>query len=133
IAAVKFAPFRKSERANATEAYEQEEDAAPRPVATARLCGESSGSKRRSSRLETTAWTTPDSANPRMSAHRTSHVMPRAKLAARHSSCPTATAPTIGLQRVFANRWTAAKSSAVFVSASLLSPAARASATQWVT
>jgi hypothetical protein len=46
IAAVKSAPLRKSERASATEAYEHEDDAAPRPVAAASDRAESSGSRR---------------------------------------------------------------------------------------
>lgn len=37
MAAVKFAPLRKRERASATAAYEHDEDAAPRPVATVRV------------------------------------------------------------------------------------------------
>src|SRR5439155_10709324 len=92
IAAVKSAPLRNSERASATAAYEQEDEAAPRPDATASVFGESSGSRRRISRFETTACTAPESAKPRISAHNTSQVMPKAKLSARHSSCPIATA-----------------------------------------
>nr|WP_261574623.1 hypothetical protein [Frankia gtarii] len=46
IAAVKFAPLRNSERADATAAYEQELDAAPSPAAVARLRGRSSGRSR---------------------------------------------------------------------------------------
>ena len=46
VAAVKFAPLRKSDRASATAAYEQDDDAAPSPVAISRLRGESSGSNR---------------------------------------------------------------------------------------
>ena len=39
IAAVKFAPLRNSDRASATAAYEHDEEAAPRPVATAKRLG----------------------------------------------------------------------------------------------
>ena len=39
IAAVKFAPLRNSDRANATAAYEHDEDAAPSPAAIARVRG----------------------------------------------------------------------------------------------
>ena len=56
--------------------------AAPRPVATASVRGESSGSSRRISCLLTTACTAADSANPRISAHRTCQVIPKAKLSA---------------------------------------------------
>ena len=55
IAAVKFAPFRKIDRASATAAYEHEEDVAPSPVATASERGESSGISRVISDLDTTA------------------------------------------------------------------------------
>src|SRR6266581_1889577 len=92
IAAVKSAPLRKSERARATDAYEHDEEAAPRPDAIASVFGESSGIRRRISRFETTAWTAAESAKPRISAHSTSQVMPKAKLSASQSSCPTATA-----------------------------------------
>src|SRR6266496_2262011 len=94
IAAVKSAPFRNSDRARATEAYEHDEEAAPRPDATASVFGESSGNSRRISRFETTACTAPESAKPRIRAQRTSQVIPKAKLSARHSSCPMATAMT---------------------------------------
>src|SRR5205823_4156257 len=96
IAAVKSAPLRKSERASATDAYEQDDDAAPRPEAIASVFGESSGRSRRISRFDTTACTAADSAKPRISAHSTSQVIPKAKLSARHSSCPTATARIMG-------------------------------------
>src|SRR6476646_1560544 len=87
IAAVKFAPWRKSERASATEAYEQLEDAAPSPVATASVRGESSGRSLRISRFDTTACTTAERPKPRMSAQMTSHVIPNANENALHSSC----------------------------------------------
>ena len=41
----------------------------------------------RISRFETTACTIPESANPRISAHSTSQVIPNANESARHSSC----------------------------------------------
>src|SRR5438105_13633547 len=44
--------------------------------------GESSGSSRVISPLETTAWTTPERAKPRTSAHKISHVIPKAMLRA---------------------------------------------------
>src|SRR5947209_20573454 len=75
IDAVKFAPLRKRERARATAAYEHEDDAAPNPHATASERGESSGNSLLISDFDTTAWTTPESANPRISAQRISHVM----------------------------------------------------------
>src|SRR5262245_2804941 len=103
IAAVKFAPLRNSDRARATEAYEQEDDAAPRPEATRRVFGESSGSRRRISRLETTAWTTAESAKPRISAQRTSHVIPKANESAWTTSLPmlatTRREPLAGLEQ----------------------------------
>src|SRR5712691_6648448 len=100
IAAVKSAPWRKSERASATAAYEHEEEAAPRPVATASVRGESSGSSRRISCLETTAWTAPESAKPRMSAQRISQVIPPANESARTISCPTVAARIIEVDLV---------------------------------
>src|SRR6266702_2758551 len=71
IAAVKFAPLRNNDRASATDAYEQLDEAAPRPVARSSVLGESSGNSRRISRFETTACTIPERANPRISAHNT--------------------------------------------------------------
>jgi hypothetical protein len=58
----------KSSGHSATAAYEREDDAAPRPQATASALGESSGSKRVISRFETTAWTIAESVNPSASA-----------------------------------------------------------------
>ena len=75
IAAVKFAPLRNSERASATAAYEHDEDAAPNPAAMASVRGRSSPSSRTTVDLRTTACTTADSANPRIRAHRISHVI----------------------------------------------------------
>ena len=68
IAAVKLAPLRNSDRANATAAYEHDEDAAPKPVASASVRGRSSPRSRTMVDFLTTAWTTADSANPRISA-----------------------------------------------------------------
>jgi hypothetical protein len=82
IAAVKLAPLRKIDRAKATAAYEHDEEAAPRPEATHSERGESSGSSRLISPLDTTACTIPDSAKPRMSAQRISQNIPKAKLSA---------------------------------------------------
>jgi hypothetical protein len=92
IDAVKLAPRRNSVRANATAAYEQEEEAAPSPAAIASVRGESSGSRRRSSPFVTTACTAPESAKPGISAQRISQNIPKAKESACTSSWPPATA-----------------------------------------
>src|SRR5439155_1087105 len=84
MAAVKFAPLRKIDRASATAAYEHDDDAAPSAHAIASVRGESSGSSRLIWRLETTAWTTPESAKPRISAQRISQSIAKAK----PSACP---------------------------------------------
>ena len=55
IAAVKLAPLRKRERAIATAAYEQDDDAAPHTHAFVIDLAESSGSMRVISDFETTA------------------------------------------------------------------------------
>src|SRR6266545_4315140 len=91
IAAVKSAPLRKIERAKATAAYEHDEDAAPSPQAVVSDRGESSGSSRLISALETTACTAPDSAKPRISAHRISQSIANAS----PSACPMG--PSTGL------------------------------------
>src|SRR5499425_2630511 len=67
IAAVKLAPRRNRDRASATAAYEHDDEAAPRPVATASVLGRSSPSSRMTVWRRTTAWTTADSVNPRIS------------------------------------------------------------------
>ena len=82
IAAVKLAPLRNSERANATAAYEHDDDAAPSPAATARVLGLSSPRRRTMVDFRTTACTTADSANPRISAQRISHVIEPARASA---------------------------------------------------
>src|SRR6266542_1350686 len=92
IALVKSAPLRNTDRAIATAAYEQEEEAAPSPHAIPSDRGESLGSSRPISALETTAWTAPEIAKPRISAHRISQAM----AAARLSACPSALA-AVGL------------------------------------
>src|SRR5919197_2254577 len=89
VAAVKSAPRRKSERASATAAYEHDDDAAPRPHAIPSDRGESSGSRRRISAFDTTACTAPESAKPRISAHRISQNIPNANESACQSSCQT--------------------------------------------
>src|SRR5205823_8931318 len=73
------------ERASATEAYEHDDEAAPSAEATANVFGESSGRRRSIARFETTACTTAESAKPRISAHKISHVIPNEKLSARQS------------------------------------------------
>ena len=72
MAAVKSAPLRKIDRARATAAYEHDDEAAPRPVAIMRLFGESSGNSFVISLFETTAWTTPESPNPKINGHKIS-------------------------------------------------------------
>jgi hypothetical protein len=66
------------DRANATAAYEHDEEAAPSPVAMARDFGESFGSNRLTSPFETTAWTTPESPNPNISGHKISQNIAKA-------------------------------------------------------
>src|SRR5713101_3458981 len=78
IAEVKFAPLRKIERASATAAYEHDDDAAPKPQAIEIDLGESSGKSFVISRFETTACTTADKPNPRISAHRISQNIAKA-------------------------------------------------------
>src|SRR5947199_6768800 len=75
MAAVKFAPFLNMERARATAAYEQEEEAAPKPQAFTIVPARSSGSRFDISSFETTACTTADKPNPRIKAQRISHAM----------------------------------------------------------
>src|SRR5438874_3738613 len=78
IAAVKSAPLRKIDRARATAAYEQEDDAAPRAHAMVSDFGESFGKSRVISLLETTACTTADKPKPRMRGHKISQNMANA-------------------------------------------------------
>src|SRR4051812_19309169 len=73
MAALKDAPLRNSDRASATAAYEQDEEAAPRPVAQARERGESPARNRVTWSRRTTGCTTPDRKKPRISGQRISH------------------------------------------------------------
>ncbi len=79
-----------------------------RPPQFANPTGESSGISRRISPLETTAWTAPERAKPRMSAQRISQNIPKAKLRASPSSARTSTAtgtrPSLTIRR-----WDAAR------------------------
>lgn len=78
IAAMKSAPLRKSDRASATAAYEQEGDATPRVLARRMVRGRLSGKRRLISSLVTTACATPDNAKPSTSAQRISQPMIKA-------------------------------------------------------
>src|SRR6266508_2560395 len=93
IAAVKSAPLRKIDLASATAAYEQEEEAAPSPPARQSERGESSGSSRLISLLETTACTAPDRAKPRISAHRISQSIANASPSAWPTGASTLLTP----------------------------------------
>src|SRR5712671_6435703 len=75
IAAVKLAPRRNSARASATAAYEHDDEAAPRPVASASVFGLSSPSSRATVCRRTTACTTADKVNPRISDQVICHVI----------------------------------------------------------
>src|SRR5215472_9075918 len=75
IAAVKLAPRRNSERASATAAYEHDDEAAPRPVASASAFGLSLPSSRAMVCRRTTACTTADNVNPRISDQVIAHVI----------------------------------------------------------
>ncbi|GAB4721795.1 hypothetical protein MOKP126_13310 [Mycobacterium avium subsp. hominissuis] len=86
IAAVKSAPLRNSARANATAAYEHDDEAAPSPADTASVRGRASPIRATMVVRRTTACTTADRANPRISAHRISQVIDPATARA----CPTA-------------------------------------------
>src|SRR5919201_5710258 len=89
MAAVKLAPFKNSERASETAAYEHELEATPNRVASVRLRGESSPSRRAIERWETTAWTAPDRAKPRISGHSTSQAMLKASVRAMATAART--------------------------------------------
>jgi hypothetical protein len=75
IAEVKLAPLAKIDRARATAAYEQEEDAMPSRVARVNDFGLSSGSSFVICFFETTACMAPESRNPNINAQRISHPM----------------------------------------------------------
>ncbi len=89
MAVTKLAPLLNSERANATAAYEQEDEAAPSPAARARVLGRSSPRCLVTSLLRTTDWITAARANPRISAQRISQVIDPARLSAWPSACKT--------------------------------------------
>src|SRR2546421_4917043 len=82
MAAGKLAPLRKSERAIATAAYEQDDDAAPRSVAIPRLRGESDPRVRATALRETRVCTMADRRNPSASGQRTSQSMSKADASA---------------------------------------------------
>ena len=86
IAAVKFAPLRINARANATAAYEHDDDAAPNPAAVASVRGRSSPSNLTIVDLRTNACTTADRKNPRINAHKISQVIDPASA----NACPIA-------------------------------------------
>src|SRR5215470_12744708 len=67
MALMKLAPRRNRARASATAAYEHDEEAAPRPAATASVLGRSSPSSRMTVSRRMTAWITADNVNPRIS------------------------------------------------------------------
>src|SRR6266540_3791770 len=93
IAAVKSAPLRKIDLASATAAYEHDDEAAPSPVARHTDRGESSGSSRLISLLETTACTALDRAKPRISAHRISQNIANASPSAWPTGASTVLTP----------------------------------------
>src|SRR5215472_14671395 len=82
IAAMKLAPRRNSDLARATAAYEQDEDAAPKAVATASVFGLSSPSSRTTVCRRTTACTIADRVKPRISDQVTCQVIDPARLSA---------------------------------------------------
>src|SRR6202022_932395 len=79
----KVAPFLNRERATATEAYEHDDDAAPRALASAAERTESWPRALTMARLEGTAATTADSTKPSESGQRTCQNMSKAKRRAR--------------------------------------------------
>src|SRR4051794_9132821 len=72
---VKFAPRRNKARANATAAYEHDDEAMPRPVAVINERGRASGNNLDTCRLLTTDSTTAARKNPRINAHKISQVI----------------------------------------------------------
>ena len=86
IAAVKLAPLRNSDRASATAAYEQLDEAMPSPVATANVFGRSSPSSPTIVSRRTTACTIAARVKPRIRLQVTCQVMPPAS----DSACPIA-------------------------------------------
>src|SRR5690242_1561658 len=95
IAEVKLAPLRSSARASATAAYEQDDEAAPSPVATASERGPAPPISRVTVSRLTTAWTTADSVKPRISDQVTCQVIDPA----RASAWPIASSTDIALLR----------------------------------
>src|SRR5580700_5717364 len=75
MAAAKLAPLRKSDRARATAAYEQDEDAMPKPVARTRVRGLSSPRSLTTVLRLTTAWMIAERTNPKIRAQRISQVI----------------------------------------------------------
>src|SRR4051794_36917137 len=69
------APFWNSDLAIAMAAYEHDDDAAPRPVASATGRGPEPDRARSMRRRGTQAWTIAEMAKPRTSAHHTSHAI----------------------------------------------------------
>src|SRR2546430_3126123 len=82
IAAWKLAPLRNSDRAIATAAYEQDDDAAPRSVANPRLRGESEPRVRATALRETSVCTMADRRKPSASGQSTSQSMSKADASA---------------------------------------------------
>ena len=107
MAAVKLAPLRNSERASATAAYEQDEEAAPSPVARASAAGRSLPSSRTTVDRRTTACTTADSVKPRISDQVTCQVIEPARPSAWPSASSTRITPPP------ARRWSAAGAGSV--------------------
>ena len=81
-AALADAPFSKSDLAIATAAYEQDEEAAPRPVAQASGLGPSPDNADSMRCRGTHACTIAEIAKPSTSAHHTSHAIRKASLSA---------------------------------------------------
>src|SRR5215470_12027250 len=69
IAATKLAPRRNRPRASATAAYEHDDEAAPRPLASTNVFGLASPSSLATVSRRTTACTTADKVKPRISDH----------------------------------------------------------------
>src|SRR6266567_3198255 len=87
IAAVKSAPLRNSDLARATAAYEQDDEAAPRPEAMASVRGRLSPSSRTIDSRRTTACTMADRPKPRIRAQRISQVIEPAIARACSAAC----------------------------------------------
>jgi hypothetical protein len=96
MAATKLAPLRINDRANAnaTAAYEHDDDAAPNAAPVARVRGRSSPSNLTIVDFRTTTCTTADRKNPRINAHKISQVIDPV----RASACPIAATTTPALR-----------------------------------